>query len=99
MRKILKAIKDCWYYCWGHLFALFLYDRKYLQGRRFAGKLNGLCSLGWQWVCRDSVMRFITGDNFSARFPVGHGVSVVFPENIIFEPDDLNNFQSYGIYF
>ena len=48
---------------------------------------------------RDAVTRLITGDNSRARFPVAHGCRVVQPCNIDFHPDDLNNFQTFGVYY
>ena len=98
MRKVLRGIKGLWFFLWGHLFAALVYDRKFLQGRWFSGKLHGLCSPGWQWVTHDAMARFFFSDNKDARFPVAHGCRVVHPENVIFDPDDLNNFQSFGIY-
>lgn len=94
-----KVIKGCWFYFWGHLFALLFYDRKYLTGRWFDGKLHGLCASGWVWVTYDAIGRLLLHTNKEARFPVSPKIGVVNPENIIFDPDDLNNFQSSGSYF
>lgn len=99
MKRIWKGIRGCWYYFWGHLFALMFYDRKYLRGRWFAGKLNGLCSIGWEWVTYDALARIRSCENATARFPVAHGCRVIYPENIEFDPDDLNNFQGFGDYY
>ena len=94
-----KGLKGCWFFCWGHLFALFFYDKRYLTGRWFEGKLHGLCAPGWVWVTHDAVTRILLRMNTTARFPVSPKISIVSPENIRFDPDDLNNFQSSGIYF
>ena len=100
MLALLKrGLKGCWFSFWGHLFAFFFYDRQYLTGRWFDGRLRGLCATGWVWVTRDAVARILLGQNNTARFPVSPRVAVVCPENIHFHPDDLNNFQSSGIYF
>lgn len=99
MRKIGAVIKGFWYYFWGHLLGLFIYDKKYLRGRWFSGKLNGLCSVGWRWVVHDALGRRITGNNLKARFPVSQSCLVVWPHNIEFHPDDLNNFQGVGNYY
>lgn len=61
--------------------------------------MHGLCSPGWQWVTQDALSKIILMDNKDARFPVAHGCRVVHPENVIFDPNDLNNFQSFGIYY
>ena len=76
-----------------------LYDKKYLQGRWFSGKYGSFGSTGWQWVVCSARARRSYKDNVTARFPVAHGCRVVHPENIEFDPDDLNNFQSFGIYY
>lgn len=99
MKLLLTGFKGCWYFLWGHIFAAFFYDRKYLAGRWFTGKLHGLCTIGWEWVTKDAMARIRTGENRAARFPVAYGCRVVCPEKISFHPDDLNNFQSFGIYY
>ena len=38
-----EGIKGCWYFFWGHLFALFYYDKKYLTGKYFTGKPARSC--------------------------------------------------------
>lgn len=97
--KITKGLCGCWYYLWGHLFALLFYDKKYLRGRWFSGKLNGLCAIGWQWVSKDGLNRMFSLHNREARFPISRDCKVIYPENVEFDPDDLNNFQSFGIYY
>ncbi len=99
MKTIRKIIYGGWHYFWGHIFAFFLYDKKYLKGRWFKGKYNGLCSKGWVWVTHDAVSRILLHKNQEARFPVSFHIKVQNPNNIEFHPDDLNNFQSDGIYF
>ena len=54
---IRKVIRGAWHFCWGNLFALFLYDRRYLQGRYFQGKLHGMGAIGWEWVTHDAIAR------------------------------------------
>ncbi len=95
----MLLIRGLWYYIWGNLIALRLYDRKYLQGKWFKGKYGSFGSIGWQWVVCSARARRIFKDNITAKFPVAHGCRVVHPENIVFDPDDLNNFQSFGIYY
>ena len=97
--KFKRGIHGCWYFFWGHLLAFFFYDKKYLTGRWFRGRLHGLCAGGWIWVTYDAVGRILLHINTEARFPVSPQMNVVCPENIRFDPDDLNNFQSSGSYF
>lgn len=100
MMKLLKAvIRGCWFSFWGRLFALFYYDKKYLTGKYFAGKLGGLCSLGWERTAKCGFARFLLGTNKGVRFPVSHQISVMEAQNIEFHPDDLNNFQTFGNYY
>ena len=96
-RYIKKIISGCWFSFWGHLFS-FVYEKKYLKGKWFDGKIGGLCAQGWKWVTIDAIHRGFFGVNKEAKFPISFRNTVVFPENIIFHPDDLNNFQSAGIY-
>ena len=97
MKKIQNAIKGLCYFVLGHFFAFFFYDTKYLRGRWFSGRAHGLCSTGWKWVTHDALSRIFLLDNKDSRFPIAHGCRVVHPENIVFNPNDLNNFQSFGI--
>lgn len=96
---LLKVLRGLWFYCWGHLFALFFYEKKYLKGRWFSGRLGGLCAIGWEWVCYSAVARILLGHNSQAKFPVSSRCTVNMPENIDFNPDNLDNFQSFGIYY
>lgn len=103
MKKILYklrcGIRGCWFSFWGHLFALFYYDKKYLKGKWFAGKMGGLCSKGWEWTAGNGFTRFLLGVNKGIPFPVSSQIRIVCPHNIDFHPDDLNNFQTVGNYF
>ena len=99
MNRLHKGLRGLYNYSIGHLYALLLYDRRYLTGRWFEGRLHGLCATGWVWVKQAARARLFLGDNREAKWPVAHGCRVVCPENISFHPDDINNFQSFGIYF
>ena len=99
MKQLRKILLGLWYYIWGHLFAVIMYDKKYLKGRWFSGKMNGLCSPGWKWVVHDGWQRFFSDKNKDARFPVSQDCRVLCPQNIEFDVDDLNNFQGSGIYY
>ena len=99
MKEIWRGIQGCWFFLWGNLFALFAYDRKYLRGRWFEGRFGGVCAIGWKWVTRNALAKWFGGVNAAARFPVNSSCRVIYPENLEFDPDDLNNFQSMGIYY
>lgn len=98
-RKISMGIKGLWYFLWGNLFAIFTYDRRYLKGKYFSGKLGGICSIGWRWVVTDCMARIILGINRGVPFPVSPRISIVNPNNVFFDVDDLNNFQGSGNYY
>lgn len=99
MGRIRKIIRACWFYFWGNIFACLFYDRRYLTGRWFAGRFNGLFSCGWMWVTYAALDRILMHQNVDSRFPVRSQVRVSCPENIEFDPDDLNNFQTFGVYY
>lgn len=99
MNLLKVVIRGCWFSFWGRLFALFYYDKKYLTGKYFTGKLGGLCCTGWEWATKCGFARFLLGTNKGVRFPISHRVSVAESQNINFHPDDLNNFQTHGNYF
>lgn len=71
------------------------FPSKYLRGRWFA-KIE---SPGWQWVARGVFFQKICGYNRQIPWPVSHRIVINSPENIIFDIDDLNNFQGIGNYF
>lgn len=94
---IKRILSGCWFFFWGHLFSFF-YDKKYLKGRWFEGRARGLCADGWKWVTINAMHRLFFRVNRETRFPIAFRNTVVFPENVFFDPNDLNNFQSTGIY-
>ncbi len=99
MKLINSGIKGLWYYCLGNIFAFFMYDRKYLDGKYFSGRFGGICAIGWRWVVADAMGRFFYGYNKNVPFPVSPRISVINPKNIQFHVDNLNNFQGNGNYF
>lgn len=94
-----KGLEGLYYYILGHLKKIRTYDRKYLKGKHFSGKMNGLCSIGWKWVVLDKKGCRRMNVNRDARWPCSPRITVVNPKNIFFDPDDLNNFQGFGNYF
>jgi acetyltransferase-like isoleucine patch superfamily enzyme len=97
--KLSFVFKGFWFYCWGNLFSFFLYDKKYIQGKYFRGKYHGIFSIGWRWATTDCFARIFLGINKGVPFPVSPRISIVNPQNIIFDVNDLNNFQGHGNYF
>lgn len=99
MSKIFKPIKCIWYYFWGNLFSLIYFKRNYLKGRHFVGRYGGVCTIGWRWAAFDGATRLFLGSNKNVPWPVSYKVTVTHPENIIFDPDDLHIFHTFGTYF
>lgn len=97
MKKIIKYMKGFGYYILGNSIAFFAFDRSYLAGRYFAGKWGGNgCRLGMDsqsWYSKTF------GRNKGVRWPASGRVVITHPENIVFSPDDLHIFQTYGTYF
>ena len=56
-------------------------------------------SLGWKWIFDNFWPQKICGKNRSIPFPVNPQMIVTTKENILFDLDDLNNFQNFGSYF
>lgn len=96
---LIHGIKGACFYFFGHIFALFLYDKKYLRGKWFEGKMKGLCSPGWRWVVTDALGNFFLRKNRKVPWPASPRIEIAVPENIVFHPDDLNNFQGFGNYY
>lgn len=98
-KLIKRGLIGLFYWIWGHLIAFFRYDKRYLQGKWFTGKMGGICAQGWKWVVDDyhTCKRMRVFDEVG--WPVNPQVHIICPENLEFHPDDLNNFQSFGIYF
>lgn len=79
--------------CLAKFLLQFFFDREFLAGRFFDRHLSG-----YRWALRAIWQRNILRLARPLPFPANHSVSVANPANLIFHPDDLNNFQSFGIY-
>lgn len=99
MNVFKKLVIGIWYYGWGNVFRVLYYDKKYISGRYFQGKCGGICAQGWRWLTYDGLSRLCSGVNKKTPWPVSGKVTVVNPENIEFDLDDLHIFHTYGTYF
>ena len=70
------------------------YDRTYLSGRHFEENLGGFA-----WALRSVWLKNILRIAPPLPWPSAITCYVSNPQNILFHPDDLNNFQSPGTYF
>ena len=97
--RLITGIKKLFYFFIGQLFVIFLYKRKYINGRYFEGKFKGVFAQGWEWLFFDSLSRLFQNTNKTVPWPVSGKVTVVNPANIIFDLDDLHIFHTFGTYF
>lgn len=71
-----------------------IYDKRYLKGRWFDNSTKG-----WRWCWRAIFMQKIVGYNRKIPFPVSHRNNIGNYKNLIFDPNDMNNFQNFGCYY
>ena len=93
--KIKRVIFGTFVYLFVRPLAYLVYDKKYLQGKYF----RHYYSIGWMWALKGIFYQKILGFNRSIPWPVSCRCTAGIAENIIFHPDDLNNFQGSGTYF
>lgn len=75
--------------------ASLFFDRKYLKGKCFEVRLDG-----WWWVATSIVTQKIVGINRGVPWPTSPFCDVGTPAgNIVFDVDDIHNFQTRGCYF
>lgn len=99
MRRFFELLTRIKYYVFGKHYVHSLYDKKYIGGLYFTSKYSKCLASGWKWVYYSGKMCKKTGVNLDVPWPVTHTSRVICPENIEFDLDDLNNFQSNGCYF
>lgn len=72
----------------------YFFDKKHLRGRHFEGSNSG-----WTFVLRGLFWQKIMRINSKIPFPVNRNIVISNYKNIEFHPDDLNNFQVFGVYY
>jgi acetyltransferase-like isoleucine patch superfamily enzyme len=75
------------------IFSIF-FDVHYLRGRFFEGDTQG-----WKWALKCLLTQRLLWFNRHVPWPTGPFMQVGDPSGIEFHPDDLNNFQTFGVYF
>lgn len=70
------------------------FEKKYLSGKYFDQSLSG-----WRWLIRSIFWQKIIGINREIPWPVSPFIQISNPNNIIFDQNDINNFQTFGNYF
>lgn len=97
--RFLFAASSLLVFLYANLLIRRRYHRKYLTGRWFTSPYRSIGAEGWKWVVHDARACRIQGVNLDVPWPVSAGIRVICPENIEFDPDDLNNFQGVGNYY
>lgn len=99
MRQVLQIIRRpfvCIFvnliYLWGCLW----YDKVYLKGRYFN---RYHYTKGWSWILKYWFGQKILGKNRHVPWPVPPHICIAVPRNIMFHPDDMQNFHTTGNYF
>lgn len=70
------------------------YERKYLHGKYFTNE-----GLGWGWVAKGIWQQKVLRFNRHLPFPASPFIRISNYKNLILGENNLNNFQSFGIYF
>lgn len=88
-------------YIHAQLIGYFHYDMNLLRNTKYFGgqTRHQVMSDGWSWIVKDYQLCKKLEKNRQVPWPVSPFIKIVHPENIVFDPDDLNNFQGYGNYF
>lgn len=74
--------------------APFFYEGKYLKGKDFTES-----NLGWMYVLKGFFWQKVMRVNSNIPFPVNPNIFISNYKNLEFHPDDINNFQVFGVYY
>lgn len=99
MKKIFKGISYVFIFVFAIIISFFIYDKKYLKCKWFESEHGKVFAQGWGWIIRDFKGRVFLNKNRGVKFPISPQCTIVNPQNIIFHPDTLNNFQGFGNYY
>lgn len=99
LRKIFNGIRAIRYYIYGNILVTLYYDRRYIKGRWFKSKYGTIAAEGWDWVVNCGISSRKMRNIRQAPWPVNPRTRIVNAQNISFDVDDLNIFQSPGCYF
>lgn len=75
-------------------FGSIFFERKYLSGKYFDQNISG-----WKWLLRSIFWQKVMGINRQIPWPVSPFIGISNPKNIIFDQNDIKNFQGFGNYF
>lgn len=100
--KGFRFAKAFLYYVYAQILFLYKYEPKYKKSCWFGYGEHGYRKImreGWKWTVEAYKGNKRSGTNLEARWPVSPRCTVIIPENISFAPENLNIFQSFGIYY
>ena len=91
LKNIIKNI-----YFWGvRKYVRSFYEEKYLYGRWFDEDMTG-----WFWGLNSIRMHKKLGIKTKVKWPISPFITVAGDsKNIVFDVDDMNNFQGKGVYY
>ena len=70
------------------------FEKRYISGKHFEESKSG-----WKWLLRSILCQKILGFNKHIPWPVSPFIAISDPNNIVFDVNDINNFQTFGSYF
>lgn len=92
---ILKTLKKFIYFVFGFILGKIIYSREYFPRGKYFERWY---SIGWEWTIRDFCGRLLFGKNKGIKWPVSPFL-IMGGDNIEFDIDDLDNFQSPNCYY
>lgn len=95
MNKLKKILLSIWANI-SKVFFYFIYDRKYLQSKYFTEEEK---FIGYKWCWQNLIGQKIRRINGSTPWTVSPYIKISNYNNLIFHPEDINNFQGFGKYF
>lgn len=91
----MSSIKLVYYYLFGITIGRLFYSKEVFKSVYYSRP----GSLGWKWLCHNFFYQHIIGTNRHVPWPCSPGILIMNPENIIFDMNDLYNFQTNGVYY
>lgn len=91
LKKPFVALGLIGYYLYSQTIGRLVYSNEIRESKYF----SKIGSEGHKWLLKGNRYPYYRG----GYFPASKRITIINGKNIFFHPEDLNNFQSYGIYF
>lgn len=91
----ISAFRLGFYYVFATTIGRLVYPNYIFKSKYFC-TVGGI---GWKWVTKCFFTQKILGFNRHVPWPCSPHILVAYPENIVFDVDDLNNFMTIGNYY